>query len=54
MDEILKSYKDFLKQKRYSENMQQEYCKYFRDFCDYSCFEYLQVFRGLEYQRIDD
>ncbi len=35
MEDILKSYEDLLKQKRYSENTQRVYCKYFWDFCEY-------------------
>ncbi len=35
MDEILKQYKDLMIQKRYSQNTQDIYCSYFKDFCNY-------------------
>ena len=35
MDKILREYKDLLIQKRYSQNTQDIYCSYFKDFCIY-------------------
>ena len=33
MDEVLRNYNDLLIQKRYSQNTQDIYCNYFKDFC---------------------
>jgi len=35
MEEVLRKYKDLLIQKRYSQNTQDIYCSYFKDFCMY-------------------
>jgi len=35
MEEVLRQYKDLLIQKRYSQNTQDIYCSYFKDFCIY-------------------
>ena len=35
MEEVLRQYKDLLIQKRYSQNTQDIYCCYFKDFCIY-------------------
>lgn len=42
MEEVLRQYKDLLIQKRYSENTQDIYCSYFKDFCIYFREEELQ------------
>ncbi len=35
MEEVLRQYKELLIQKRYSQNTQDIYCSYFKDFCVY-------------------
>jgi len=35
MEEVLRQYKNLLIQKRYSQNTQDIYCSYFKDFCMY-------------------
>ena len=35
MEEVLKQFKDLLIQKKYSQNTQDIYCNYFKDFCVY-------------------
>jgi len=35
MEEVLRQFKDLLIQKRYSQNTQDLYCNYFKDFCVY-------------------